>query len=96
VLVVIGILIALQINTWSESSNRNKLELEALKNLHEDFNYNLLNLIHTDSVNTLNIKSSVEILNHTGGRYTEAFVLDNHLNDAVSSTDYVAKKWFFK
>jgi sensor domain CHASE-containing protein len=63
VLVVIGILIALQINTWNENSKQNKLELEALKNLKEDFNYNLLTLIRTDSLNTLFIKSCVKILN---------------------------------
>jgi hypothetical protein len=94
VLVVIGILIALQINTWNENSKQNKLELEALKNLKEDFNYNLLTLIRTDSLNTLFIKSCVKILNQTGKKYTEAFVLDTHLNDAVSATTYVAKNGF--
>ncbi|WP_028872508.1 DUF6090 family protein [Psychroserpens burtonensis] len=94
VLVVIGILIALSINNWNENSKQNKLELEALKNLKEDFNYNLLTLIRTDSFNTLNIKSCVQILNHTGKRYTEAFVLDTYLNDAVSATTYVAKNGF--
>jgi len=33
ILVVIGILIALSINNWNQNSTRNKLELEALKNL---------------------------------------------------------------
>jgi hypothetical protein len=94
ILVVIGILIALQINNWNENSKRNKLESEALKNLKEDFNYNLLKLIRTDIVSTLNIKSCVEILNHTGKRYTEVFVLDTYLNDGVSATEYVAKNGF--
>ena len=66
VLVVIGILIALSLNNWNENFNRNKLELEALKNLKEDFDFNLAELYRIDSMNTKNIKSCVVILNHTG------------------------------
>jgi type II secretory pathway pseudopilin PulG len=94
ILVVIGILIALSLNNWNENSNRNKLELEALKNLKEDFNYNLSGLVRSDSYNSENIESCLQILNHTGKRYTEEFVLDKYLNDAVSSSDYVAKNGF--
>lgn len=94
VLVVIGILIALSLNNWNENSNRNKLELEALKNLKEDFDFNLAELYRIDSMNTKNIKSCVVILNHTGNRYTEDFILDTYLNDAAASPDYVAKNGF--
>ncbi len=94
ILVVIGILIALQINNWNENSNQDKLELEALKNLREDFNFNLSELIRIDSVNTKNIKSCVQILNHTGKRYTEEFILEKHLNAATASPDYSAKNGF--
>ena len=94
ILVVIGILIALSINNWNENSKRNKLEFEALNNLKEDFKYNLSALIRTDSKNLNNINSCIQILNHTGKRYTEEFVLDKYLNDAVSATDYVAKNGF--
>ena len=94
ILVVIGILIALSINNWNENSNRDKLELEALKNLREDFNFNLSELIRIDSVNTKNIKSCVQILNHTGKRYTEEFILEKHLNAAAASPDYSAKNGF--
>ncbi|TMM58047.1 hypothetical protein FEE95_01065 [Maribacter algarum] len=94
ILVVIGILIALSINNWNENSNQDKLELEALKNLREDFNFNLSELIRIDSVNTKNIKSCVQILNHTGKRYTEEFILEKHLNAAAASPDYSAKNGF--
>ena len=40
VLVVIGILIALQINTWKEEKNQRGVEQSILKNLKEDFNKN--------------------------------------------------------
>ncbi|WP_417364535.1 DUF6090 family protein [Galbibacter sp.] len=94
VLVVIGILIALSINNWNQNSTRNKLELEALKNLKEDFDFNLSELRRIDSVNTRNIKSCLIILNHTGKRYTEDFILEKYLNDAAASPDYVAKNGF--
>ncbi|WNH09031.1 DUF6090 family protein [Thalassobellus suaedae] len=94
ILVVIGILIALTINNWNQNSARNKLELEALKNLKEDFDFNLSELIQIDSVNTKNIKSCLLILSHTGKRYKEDFILDKYLNDAAASPDYVAKNGF--
>ena len=94
VLVVIGILIALSLNNWNENSIRNKLELEALRNLKEDFDFNLSELHRIDSVNTKNIKSCLIILNHTGKRYKEDFILDKYLNSAAASPDYVAKNGF--
>jgi hypothetical protein len=39
-LVVIGILIALQINNWNQQRIQNKNEQLALKNLKQDFEYN--------------------------------------------------------
>ncbi|WP_339893795.1 DUF6090 family protein [uncultured Algibacter sp.] len=36
VLVVIGILIALQVNTWNENTKRNTEEIEYLKRLNKD------------------------------------------------------------
>lgn len=94
VLVVIGILIALQINNWSQESNNSKLELKALKNLKEDFDFNLSELYRVDSLNTKNIRSCLLILNHTGSRYSEDFNLNNYLNDAGASPDYVPKTGF--
>lgn len=51
VLVVIGILIALQINTWNEARKQNNLEQEYLKALKTEFENNL---IEVDRVITLN------------------------------------------
>jgi hypothetical protein len=44
VLVVIGILIALQINNWNEERQRIEKEYEIMTNLAEDFKINLFNL----------------------------------------------------
>lgn len=42
VLVVIGILIALQINTWSNNRELKKEELQVMKSLHQEFSENLI------------------------------------------------------
>jgi len=44
VLVVIGILIALQINNWNKNSKQRKIEYEYLVSLIEEFGHNLLEL----------------------------------------------------
>ena len=94
VLVVIGILIALQINTWSQNSKQNKLELDALINLKQDFDYNLKGLKITDSINLRNIESCLLILNNTGKNTTGNFPLDKYLSHAAGSPDYSPKNGF--
>mgnify|MGYP000435942113 CR=1 FL=1 len=43
ILVVIGILIALQINNWNEEKKSSKIELELLKNLNRDLDIDIVN-----------------------------------------------------
>ncbi|UWX53774.1 DUF6090 family protein [Maribacter litopenaei] len=50
ILVVIGILIALQINNWNEGRLENNREKVTIQNLHTEFNENLKDL---DSINTI-------------------------------------------
>ena len=68
VLVVIGILIALQINNWNQQRIQNKNEQLALENLKQDFEYNYktLDSILTETKN--NIETQFLILNHTGNK----------------------------
>ena len=49
-LVVIGILIALQINNWNESNNSSKKEVALLVNLKNDINADILDLTQQDSM----------------------------------------------
>lgn len=65
-LVVIGILIALQINNWNESQKERKEEQKALLNLKEDFEYNYRILDSFINQQVKNNKSHFWILNHTG------------------------------
>ena len=50
ILVVLGILIALQINNWNEFRNMSKKELSLLANLRNDINSDILNLKWFDSI----------------------------------------------
>lgn len=66
VLVVIGILIALQINNWNENRKNNLLEQQLLKALLTEFETNLANLDQVIMFNDSNIKNSVSLGRYTG------------------------------
>ena len=66
ILVVIGILIALQINNWNQQRIQNIEEQLALKNLKQDFEYNHRTLDSVLSETKINIESQFILLNHTG------------------------------
>ena len=93
-LVVIGILIALQINNWNTENTERKLEVNALKNLKEDFLYNLKELEEVILTNDKNINSCLLILKYTGKRYSQDFNVDKVINDAMSAPDYYPKNGF--
>ncbi|MBO3116106.1 hypothetical protein J4050_05070 [Winogradskyella sp. DF17] len=61
ILVVIGILIALQINTWNQQRIENKQELELLKALKDEFEYNLSEVDATIAVNKKTTKSCLTL-----------------------------------
>ena len=94
ILVVIGILIALQINNWDQNTSLNKQEIKALKNLKEDFKFNLEALKNASKTNDKNIHSCLVILNHTGKRYSEDFKMDSIINDVMSSPGFYPNNGF--
>ncbi|MGB5508800.1 DUF6090 family protein, partial [Robiginitalea sp.] len=65
-LVVIGILIALQVSNYNETVNRKKAEQKALNNLQLDFEYNLSRLKEGIGFNENNLKACMKILDYTG------------------------------
>lgn len=67
ILVVIGILIALQINNWNENRKDNIKETAILKELNKDFNNNLQQFKNIKSVHTNSLKSAIQFkkyINH--------------------------------
>ncbi len=65
-LVVIGILIALQINNWNENSKERNIEQEYLVSLKEEFNHNLIELDSVIKTNTFNRNNAVKLSNVMG------------------------------
>lgn len=94
ILVVIGILIALQINNWNENTKRLKQEQEILNNLKQDFEHNRMALLDVLQSNSENIKASITVLNNTGNRYTGDFDINPILGDVTSSVYYYPKNGF--
>lgn len=61
-LVVIGILIALQINTWNNNRLEAKKEQTILKNLRSDFNTNIIEFNRIYNSSTTSYKASLRLL----------------------------------
>ena len=66
VLVVIGILIALQINNWNENEKFRNTEQQYLFALKEEFSFNMVELKSIMNLNKLNSENSIKILDYTG------------------------------
>ena len=64
VLVVIGILIALQINNWNEERKSSKLEIKILKELNNDLKTNLAEVDETFNITNNRQLSTVLIFDY--------------------------------
>jgi len=108
VLVVIGILIALQINNWNESDNLAKKEFSMLINLRNDLDSDLINLKHEDSlfsIREVNSTKGIELFYKatttqdvdsvsklTQGRWNALYINDNTYNEMVSTGSVYSMK----
>ena len=79
-LVVIGILIALQLNNYNDTLSQNNLEQKALYNLKLDFEYNQSELNKCIEELIRIRKSNFVILNNTGSKYKPTFDIDSLLH----------------
>ena len=70
VLVVIGILIALQINNWNEGNKQNKQELKQLKALKLEFEKNLISFDSIMLHHTSNQRATVLLMNAKDKNYS--------------------------
>lgn len=95
-LVVIGILIALQINTWNENRKLAKQEQQALMNIHRDFVKGNELLDEVIKKTTLSIQSGYQILGYTGSKPKPASEEDfnNMLNEFFNSAPYYPQNGF--
>ena len=93
-LVVFGILIALQIDNWNDNVNRQTAEQKALKNLMLDFKYNLSELEEGIKTNNTNLEACMSILNYTGKRFSPSFQIDSVLGEVSNSYQYFPQNGF--
>lgn len=80
ILVVIGILIALQVNNWNELKKSNKEENILIKNLDSEFKTNLENLTKVKTKNEQLYNSTYELKSLIGKKIE---VLSNHNIDSI-------------
>jgi hypothetical protein len=96
VLVMIGILLALQVNNWNQQRSQDKEEQLAMVNLKQDFEYNYrtLDSILTRTKNSIELQTS--ILNYTGNKprpKTET-EFDAAINALPALSEYFSKNGY--
>ncbi len=64
VLVVVGILIALSLNSWKEDRIKHNEELQTLRQLRQEFNANLVQLDEKISMRTAMVNAGIMLLNY--------------------------------
>ena len=94
VLVVIGILIALQLNNYNDTLNKNDFERKALLNLKLDFDYNQSELNKSIAELKEIKKNSFIILDNTGSKYQASFDIDSLLQSVATVPKYYPKNGF--
>jgi hypothetical protein len=94
ILVVIGILIALQLNNYNETLSQNNLEMKAIHNLKLDFEYNKSEIIKSIGELKETRSACFTILNQTGNKHQETFDVDSLLQDAPSLPQYYPQNGF--
>jgi hypothetical protein len=94
VLVVVGILIALQLNNYNETLSQNNLEQKAIHNLKLDFEYNKSELYKSIGELKATRNACFTILNQTGNKHQETFDVDSLLQDTPSLPQYFPQNGF--
>lgn len=94
ILVVIGILIALQINNWNDQNKHAMQEQRALKNLKKDFEYNRDEILELIKNNEDYIQACMLVLNQTGEHKSADFDLDLYLDDVTNLPIYSSRNGF--
>lgn len=95
-LVVIGILIALQINNWNEVRKLNVEEAKALENIHRDFLKNKILLDNVMKSTQTVFGAGLEILKHTGNKDkpNDENEMNTWLNDIFNAVPYYPQNGF--
>ena len=96
VLVMIGILLALQVNNWNEERKIKREENSALFNLKKDFDINLSSITNLIAATNSDIEVGLNVLENTGIRYKKSnnFQLDSMLSQIGTHNIYLYQNGF--
>ena len=86
VLVMIGILLALQVNNWNGDRKVHQKELSFLTQLKEEISSNLIGLKFRDSLSTINISLSEKAL--------EKFYQVKTVQDLLTANEMFSSPWY--
>ena len=103
ILVIIGILIALQLNNWDENRKLRKKEVFYIRNVVEEIqsnNENIRDAIKTDSINMIDLSQMLYVLKNRNSKYNDSMSNDFYniyepkpfTTKSTKSTAYVSLK----
>ena len=91
ILVVIGILIALQINNWNEAKKELKKEQQILLNLREEFQQNIKELQFDHKINVDCISATVTLLNFDNSKNFDTKTIDSLIGKMFNYATFDAR-----
>ncbi len=91
VLVVIGILIALQINNWNEAQKELKKEQQILLNLREEFQQNIKELKFDHNINEGCLNAVITLLNFDDTKDFESKTIDSLIGQMYNYATFDAR-----
>lgn len=97
ILLIIGVLMALQINNWNEERKLRKLEIVSMKNLIEEIDFNnktLFAINRHDSINVSNNRELMQLLKNPDQNYDTT--LQRYFTSMLSSRLFITRKVTFE
>ncbi|WP_242082867.1 DUF6090 family protein [Aestuariivivens sediminis] len=90
ILVVIGILIALQINNWNNNNQQKKIEIKYLKEIKQNLTKDLDDIDFNIAFNKSKLQSNKIVLEYLNGKINYTDSLDFHFSNLFFSTRTLA------
>ena len=90
-LLVVGVLIALQINIWNQNRKSNNVRISILENLNKEFEFNRGELIYSIESSNIIAGSILQLLSMMGPDYQryDAVLLDSLLAASLMTPDFL-------
>jgi len=90
VLVVFGILIALQINNWNENNKQRKIEVKYLTEIRGNLKKDIADIDFNINFNQSKLQSNKIVLDYLNGKIAYADSLEFHFSNLLFSTRTLA------